>query len=233
MHRQKVSIAPTKASEPSWALPIHVQWLGAARRNVPMTNRELMVSALVVFALAGVLHGQKLEVKTHNDPKADFTAIKTYAWLPPAPLVKNVAPDGLTNPDLTQEKLGPHIVAAVNRELAARGLVEGPDDTADVHVVYFAALSTGFNQTYLGEYYGYVTGWASPIAPGYTPSTSSSVFEQGTIVFDMVQRASKRAVWRGSVATRIVQERTLDKRVERINEAVRRIFERFPIRAKK
>jgi len=200
-----------------------------------MTNR-LLASALVValmVALGATLVAQKLQIKTNSDPKADFTAVKTYAWLPPAPLVKNVAPDGLSNPQLTQEVLGPHIVAAVNRELAARGWIEAPRDTADVHVVYFAALTTGFNQTYLGEYYGYVTGWASPIAPGYTPSTSSSVYEQGTIVFDIVQRESKRAIWRGTAVTRIVQERTLDKRIERINEAARRLFEKFPVRPKK
>jgi hypothetical protein len=203
--------------------------------NLLMTNR-LLASALVValmVALGATLVAQKLQIKTNSDPKADFTAVKTYAWLPPAPLVKNVAPDGLSNPQLTQEVLGPHIVAAVNRELAARGWIEAPRDTADVHVVYFAALTTGFNQTYLGEYYGYVTGWASPIAPGYTPSTSSSVYEQGTIVFDIVQRESKRAIWRGTAVTRIVQERTLDKRIERINEAARRLFEKFPVRPKK
>ena len=104
---------------------------------------------------------------------------------------------------------------------------------ADVHVVYFAALTTGFNSTYLGEYYGYVTGWASPIAPGYTPSTSSSVYEQGTIVYDIVQRESKRALWRGTAVTKIVHERTLDKRIERINEATHRMFEKFPVRPKK
>ncbi len=195
-----------------------------------MTQRVLVVSTVLSMTLAAALHGQKLDVKTESDPKADFTAIRTYAWLPPAPLVENVAPGGLTNPDLSDEVLGPLIVAAVNRELVARGLVETDRDSADVHVVYFAALTTGFNQTYLGEYYGYVTGWASPLALGATPSTSSSVYERGTIVFDMVHRSSKRAIWRGSVATKIVQERTLDKRVERINEATRRIFEKFPIR---
>ena len=78
-----------------------------------------------------------------------------------------------------------------------------------------------------------MTGLALPIAPGYTPSTSSSVYEQGTIVFDIVQRESKRAIWRGTAITRVVQERTLDKRIERINEAARRMFEKFPFRPKK
>ena len=198
-----------------------------------MKATRLMASALLAIPLGATLYGQKLQIKTNSDPKADFASVKTYAWLPPAPLVKNVAPDALSNPQLTQEVLGPHLVAAVNRELTARGWVEAPRDTADVHVVYFAALTTGFNSTYLGEYYGYVTGWATPLAPGYTPSTSSSVYEQGTIVFDIVQRESKRAIWRGTAVTRIVQEHKLEKRIERINEAAHRMFEKFPVRPKK
>ena len=196
-------------------------------------NRLVMTAALAVLALAAAPHAQKLDIKTNHDPKANFGAIKTFAWLPPAPMVGNVAPGGLTNPTLSQEAIQPHIMAAVAKELAARGLVEADKDTADVHVVYFAAMTTGVNQTYLGEYYGYVTGWASPLALGYTPSTSSTVYEQGTVVIDMVERASKRAIWRGTVVTRIVQERTLDKRVERINDATHRVFEKFPIKAKK
>jgi len=196
--------------------------------------RRITASALAAFALIATLHAQKLEIKTNQDEKADFKAIKTYAWLPPAPMVANVAPGGLTNPTLSQEAIQPPLMAAVERELKARGLVEASSkDTADVHIVYFAAMTTGVNQTYLGEYYGYVTGWASPLALGYTPSTSSTVYERGTIIIDMVDRASKRALWRGSVVTRIVQERTLDKRVERINEATRKVFEKFPLKPTK
>jgi Domain of unknown function (DUF4136) len=192
----------------------------------------LSAGALTALLLVGV-EAQKLEVKTNQDPKADFTSIKTYAWLPPAPMVKSTETDELRNPSLNQEVLGPHIVAAVDRQLAARGLTQTDRDSADVHVVYFAAITVGFQQTYLGEYYGYVTGWASPLAPGYTPSTSSTVFEKGTVVVDMVHRASKRAIWRGSIVTRIDQEHTLQKRIERINDAAERLFKKFPIRSKK
>jgi hypothetical protein len=144
-----------------------------------------------------------------------------------------VAPDVVTNPTLTQEALGPHIVAAVDRQLAARGLTQADRDQADVHMVYFAALTVGFNQSYLGEHYGYITGWPSPIPPGLAPSTSLTIYEKGTVLVDMVQRAAKRGIWRGSVVTRIDQERTLEQRIKRINEAAERMFERFPIRPKK
>lgn len=119
----------------------------------------VLTGLLAAFGAGVALAGQKLKIETHEDPKADFATIKTYAWLPPAPLVKNAAPDAVTNPTLTQEVLGPHIVEAVDRQLARRGLTKADQGAADVHVVYFAALTAGSDRTYLGEYYGYVTGW--------------------------------------------------------------------------
>jgi hypothetical protein len=186
----------------------------------------LLASALVVAP--GV--AQKLEIETHKDPAADFTAIRTYGWLPPAPIIRNVAPGSVTNPTLSQEALGPPIVAAVDRELAARGLTRVDGEGADAHVTYFAALTVGFSQTYVGEYYGYVTGWASPIAPGLAPSTSMTVYEKGTVLIDMVNGARARAIWRGTVRTRVHQEHSLEKRIERINDATARLFRQFPIR---
>lgn len=199
---------------------------------IPCTRPiRLAAWALAFVAGASTAMAQKLEIKTNQDPKANFAALKTYAWLPPAPLVKNVAPGGLTNPTLSEEALGPHIVAAIDRELTARGWTKVAEvNQADVKIAYFAALTTGFNNTYLGEYYGYVTGWANPIAPGYTPSTSMSVYEKGTVVVDIVQRAENRAIWRASVQTRINQEHTLQQRIERINQAAGRMFEKFPVK---
>jgi len=182
----------------------------------------------MVAVLGSQAAGQKLEIDTHTDPKADFKSIRTYAWLPPAPLLKNTT-DAVSNPTLSQEALGPPIMAAVDRELAARGLVKAAPDAADVHVAYFAALSTGFDQTYLGEHYGYLTGWGSPIPQGLAPSTSMSVYEKGTVLIDVVDRAVSRALWRGTVVTRIEHEHTLEKRVQRINEGAARLFREFPI----
>jgi hypothetical protein len=173
--------------------------------------------------------GQKLDIKTNKDPSADFSAVRTYAWLPPAPVVRNVAPDAASNPTLSPEALGPPIMAAVDRELKARGLVEAPADVADVHVAYFAALGVGFNQSYLGEHYGYITGWGSPIPPGLAPTTSMNIYEKGTVLIDVVNRATNRAMWRGTVLTRIDNEHTLEKRVKRINEGAERLFREFPI----
>ena len=198
------------------------------RKTFRLGHLTLLATVLASY-VAGGAAAQKIEVKTEKDPAADFRKIRTYAWLPAAPMVRHTAPDAVTNPTLSQEALGPHIVAAVDRELTARGLTQAPEDSADVHVVYFAALTQGFNSTYLGEYYGYATGWGSPIPSALAPTTSVSAFEKGTVLIDIVDRASKRAIWRGSMVTKVHQDRTLDQRIKRINEATERIFKKFPI----
>ena len=201
-----------------------------ATGNPTTLTRWSLVAALMVAVTGAHAIAQKVEIKTNKDETADFSAVRTYAWLPPAPVVQNTAPDSLRNPTLSQEALGPAITAAVDRELTARGLVQAAPDVADVHVAYFAALGMGFSQTYLGEYYGYITGWGAPVALGAAPSTSTTIYEKGTVLVDVVNRSAKRVIWRGTAVTRIEHEHTLDKRVARINDGVERMFRDFPIR---
>jgi len=186
--------------------------------------------ALAGLTVAGVVVAQKVDIKTNQALNTDFKVFKTYAWLPPVPVVKNVAPDAVTNPTLSEEALMPALVAAVDRELAARGFTKAPAEAADLHVAYFAALSVGFNQSYLGEHYGYITGWASPIPIGLAPTTNVNVYEKGTVLVDLVDRAANKAIWRGTALTRIAQEVSVDKRIERINDAVKRMFEKYPVK---
>jgi len=194
------------------------------------SHTAILTGALASFLLAGVAIAQKVEIKTNQAPNTDFKVFKTYAWLPPVPVVKNVAPDAVTNPTLSEEALMPALVSAVDRELAARGLTKASAETADVHVAYFAALSVGFNQSYLGEHYGYITGWASPIPIGLAPTTNVNVYQKGTVLVDIVDRAAKKAVWRGTALTRIAEDHSVDKRIERINDAVKRMFEKYPVK---
>src|SRR4051812_41926507 len=109
--------------------------------------RRILLAGILAASAANQALGQKLDIKTNKDPSADFSAVRTYAWLPPAPVVRNVAPDSASNPTLSPEALGPPIMAAVDRELKARGLVQAPLDVADVKVAYFAALTVGFDQS--------------------------------------------------------------------------------------
>jgi hypothetical protein len=192
----------------------------------------MMTAASVLGGLisAGAVVAQKLEVKSEVDKQADFTTIRTYAVLPPAPMLTDMAPDAVSNPTLSHEALAPPIEAAIERELAERGLVKAAPEAADVHVVYMMALRSQVSQSYLGEHYGYITGWGSPVPAGLAPTTSVRGYQKGTIVVDVVRAAQKRGIWRGSVVTKIEALRELEDRIKRIDDAIDRMFQRFPVK---
>jgi len=53
----------------------------------------LLTAALTGFVFVAAAVAQKVDIKTNQAPNTDFKVYKTYAWLPPVPVVKNVAPD--------------------------------------------------------------------------------------------------------------------------------------------
>ena len=190
-------------------------------------SRSVLV-LIGVSALAALATAQKIKVESQFDQKADFAAIRTYSWLPSPPIKRETAPDAVTDPGLSHEVLGPHIQKAVDRELAARGLKRIDSSEPDVQVVYYASLNIGMATADIGSYYMYTTGWALPPVPQST--INLEVFERGTIVIDMIRRNSKTAIWRGTVGTNVNSENGLDKRVARIDDAMARVFERFPLK---
>ena len=189
-----------------------------------------LYAGIVSICLAGVTTmgaAQKLSVDSQVDRTVDFARLTTYAWLESPALKSDLAPGATDNPGLSQTALEPHIMAAVDRELARRGLKRADSDSPQVSVVYYAALKVGTTASELGSYYQYTTGWALPFAPGSMPSMVD-VYEQGSIVVDMVDRVSNKAIWRGSASSRVNHENTEGKRIARINEAIERMFQRFP-----
>ena len=99
------------------------------------TRRIVVAGALAGFLFAGVAVAQKVEIKTNQAPDTDFTALKTYAWLPPVPVVKNVAPDAVTNPTLVGGGAGsPYRVSRRARARVSRIQERAVRYPADLHV---------------------------------------------------------------------------------------------------
>ena len=190
-----------------------------------VSGTSLGVAACTLVASLAL--AQKIDIKTNRDERFDFKALRTYSWMPSPPARTETAPDAVTDPTMTQEVIGPHIVAAVDRELASRGLTKVHEGQGDIRVVYYAALTLGLNSEQLGSYYQYTTGWA--VVVGAAPSITHQVYERGTLVIDFVAPSSNKAVWRGTMATNVNHENTTAKRVARINDAVKRAFEKFPL----
>ena len=156
------------------------------------------------------------------DKSADFTKFKTYA-------LKDGTPVG-------QQLIDDRIVAAIEAQLAAKGLTKGAANP-DVVVVYHVAFDkqkdiSTFSSGYGGGYGPYGYGWGGGWGGG-TTSTQVRDILIGTLVIDMADANKKQVVWRGMGVKEVNTQANPEKRDKSINNAVTKIFKNYPPKVKK
>jgi hypothetical protein len=63
---------------------------------------------------------------------------------------------------------------------------------------------------------------------GYNTQTTAREYEVGTLILDVVDRASNQLVWRGAKEGRLQKNQSPEKRTEVIKETVANILSNFP-----
>ncbi|QDF67836.1 DUF4136 domain-containing protein [Shewanella sp. SNU WT4] len=182
--------------------------------------------AVMVLALSACS-----SVKTSWDynPDVNFSQFKTYAWVTSPGDDSQYHLDGL---------MDERVRTAINNELAAKGLTSTPQANAQLLVNYLTKVDTkvdvdtftnyyGYNPYY--SYYGPNWGWGNPWGPG-TASTQTQVreYDVGTLIVDIIDQASGKLIWRGSLSNIIRDKDTPEQRTQFINEAVAQILANFP-----
>ena len=180
-----------------------------------------VVFALVLhmFGAIGVL-GQY--VRYDFDKNKDFSKYKTYKWVP----IKGAdQPDDLTGQKLT---------AAINAELATKGLTMTDSDTADLYIGYQTAIGTekqftsyntgwGYGPGWGGGWYGYGGGMSSTTTYG-----STSTVYVGQLDLSMYDPAAKQMVWRGTASKTLDPKAKPEKKEKNIGKAVKKLLKNYP-----
>lgn len=142
----------------------------------------------------------------------DFSPYRTFAWGP-----SDALPTGdprLDNNPFFQER----VRAAVEAELTNRGY-ELVSESADLLVHYHASVRDRVDVFETDREYG------------YDPEGSTQVvqYEEGTLVVDMADAATKRVLWRGWAQGDLGSALADRDRMERhVQDGVARMFEEFP-----
>ena len=179
-------------------------------------RRTFTAALLALCALQ--LGCQSMDIATDWDPAIDFSKLRTYDWMPdPDPA------DPGTTDSLTQDR----VHRAVDRVLAERGYVRQQAGTPDFLVGYYGSVETQVDVRTLNDYYGYRPGWGSWDYGGGS-RTYAREYEQGTLILDISDPHTSKLMWRGSAQADVTGIETPEERDKIINEAVRRILERFP-----
>jgi hypothetical protein len=194
--------------------------IGSAIALVPAEKGRPMQKRLVTLAIAGLLAPAILvaqKVSYDFDKTANFPAFKTYGH-------KEGTPAG-------QSLIDARIVAAIDAELAAKGLTR-VESNPDVFVVYHMAFDkqkdiSTYSSGYGGGYGAYGWGWGGGWAGGTTTTQVRDILI-GTLVIDLADAKKGQLAWRGVGVKEVDTQAKPDKRDKSINNAVKKIFKNYP-----
>jgi hypothetical protein len=183
-------------------------------------------SFLVVALLAAAATAAAQDVRYNFAQDVDFSKFKTYKW---------VELKGADQADpLTQKQ----IVAAIDAELAKKGLQKTDSDNADLYIDTQTAVGTEKQFTSYNTGWGYGPGWGGGwygYGGGMTSSTtygSTTTIYVGQLGLDMYDSAKKDLVWRGTASKTIDPKAKPEKQQKNITKAVQKLLKNYPPKKK-
>lgn len=187
-------------------------------------KKSILLAAITVSVLA-LGSAQAQDVRYNFDKNTDFTKFKTYKW------VELKGATALN--DITDR----NIKAAIDSQLALKGLTKTDGETADLYVGYQGAVGQEKEFTSYNSSWGYGGGWYGGGWYGGGPSSSmttgqTSTIYVGQLALDMYDTNGKDLVWRGVVSKTLDAKAKPDKQEKNLNKAVTKLLKNYPPKVK-
>jgi len=175
-----------------------------------------LVGLLLVAATSGAL---AQDVRYNYDKSANFAQFKTYKWV----TIKGAQAVG----DLADRQ----IKAAVDAELAKKGLKASTSDSADLLIGYQAAIGQEKEYTSFDSGWGYGPGWYGGGwyggGGGITTGTTSTIYV-GQLALDMYSSSAKQLVWRGNASKTLDTKAKPEKQQKNLEKAMAKLLKNYP-----
>ena len=165
--------------------------------------------ALLVFAACS-----SINVSYDYDKNANFNAYKTYAYTQEA-LALGIG-------DLNRDRL----LSAIDAQMAARGFTKSDSPDALVDLIVKAQERTQATATNTGGYYGRY-GWGGGMS---TTTIDYDQYVDGTLFVNLIDKSTEKMVWQGRATKTLDENASAEKQETNINNAVKMIFEKFPVK---
>ncbi|HXV27477.1 MAG TPA: DUF4136 domain-containing protein [bacterium] len=189
-------------------------------------NRQWIFLTALVFLGLTAAGCAGISVSSDYDSNANFTGFKTYDWAGLQPITGN--------PRLDNDILHERIRNAVDREFAAKGYQKIAGGSPDFKVAYHVGLEDKIDVMTFNYYdYGYPAYYGTygfRHQMGAWPASQTSVYqyEEGTLILDIVDPATKKLIWRGTAKAEVSVSDSPEKKEARIDKAVHKILLQFP-----
>lgn len=180
--------------------------------------RQMAIRAFMGLALLALsLPAQ--DVTYNFDQSTDFTKFKSYKWVE----IKDVLQPN--------QLLDQQIKAALDAELAKKGLAKVDGDNADLYIAYQLALG---QEKQVNAYSMGGAGWGYGARWGGTSMTTAttSTINIGMLVLDMYEPAAKQLVWRGKASKTLDENAKPEKRQKNLAKAAQKLLKNYPPKIK-
>jgi hypothetical protein len=158
------------------------------------------------LALLAALAAMAQHITMEFDPAADFSRYRTFS-----------IQDGQLNsknPALNSELVKKRIEAAIERDLAAKGLERGGTGKSDLNVRYH------FGSARKAQVERYPAGWR-----GWGTRVVKVPYTEGTLVLDLRDTGTRSLVWRGIARQ---DKSDANKLQEKLDDMVKKAFDKYP-----
>jgi|SRR5215471_308524 len=177
----------------------------------------------LVFVLAGAGTAAAQDVRYNFDKQANFASFKTYKWVT------------IKGAQQLSELADKQVKAAVDAELAKKGLTKSDSDTADLYIGYQAGVGQEKEYTSFDTGWGYGPGWGGGWyggGGGMTTGTTSTIYI-GQLALDMYASKPHNLVWRGNASKTLDPKAKPEKQEKNLNKAVAKLLKNYPPPVKK
>ncbi|MFO1388772.1 DUF4136 domain-containing protein [Cellvibrio sp.] len=182
---------------------------------------------LVIFGLSGC--ATKPYVATDYEASYNFAALKSFA-------IKSAKQDTKENILISPFTLT-HIHGLVISELSKRYQSVSESAAPDFLVTYHVVMEDKLEPTAYDQMYGYGfwgRGYRYPSPLFYRPAYDGGVrvYNQGSLIIDMVDAKTQQPIWRGVSEKRLSKSLSPQKQREILTSAVMEVLAQFPPVAK-
>ncbi len=182
------------------------------------------LALLVIVMLAcGVGSALAQDIRYNFDTAKDFSLYKTYKWVP------------IKGTDQVDELTTRQLTAAIDAELAKKGMEKTDSDTADLYIGYQTAIGSEKQFTSYNTGWGYGPGRYGYYGGGMSSSTTygtTSTIYIGQLDLSMYDTKDKQLVWRGAATKTLDPKASAEKKEKNITKAMAKLLKNFPPKAK-
>lgn len=188
-----------------------------------MLKAGLFSLLMAVVCLSGC--ATKPYVATDYEASYNFAALKSFA-------VKSAKQDTKENILISPFTLS-HIHSLVNSELAKRYQSVSESASPDFYVTYHVVMEEKLEPSAYDQMYGFGfwgRGYRYPSSMFYRPALDGGVrvYNQGSLIIDMVDAKTQQPIWRGVSEKRLGRGLSPQKQREILTGAVLEVLAQFP-----